>query len=86
MRTSVSKLDAMLALAGEISIVRSRMRTMIASSASAELREAQERLDRLSNDLEADLMRARMIPIARPDLGPEFREWLARYVKEQGIV
>lgn len=62
-RASVAKLDAMLALAGEIAIVRSRLRTLIMPVATADLHDAQERLDRLCSDLEADLMRIRMIPI-----------------------
>jgi UTP--glucose-1-phosphate uridylyltransferase len=34
-----------------------------------------------------DYLRATVeLALARPDLGPEFREWLGRYVKEQGIV
>ncbi|HSP32994.1 MAG TPA: chemotaxis protein CheA [Thermoanaerobaculia bacterium] len=62
-RTSIAKLDGMLALAGEISIARSRMRTLIAALGSTDLRDAQEQLDRLCADLESDLMRIRMIPI-----------------------
>ncbi len=34
-----------------------------------------------------DYLRATVeLALARPDLGPEFRAWLAAYVKEQGIV
>lgn len=63
-RTSVGKLDAMLALAGEISIARSRMRTLIVNDGSPhELREAQQQLDRLCAKLETDLMRIRMISV-----------------------
>ncbi|HEX3108353.1 MAG TPA: chemotaxis protein CheA [Thermoanaerobaculia bacterium] len=64
MRTSVAKLDAMLALAGEISIARSRMRLLIVNEGSQhELREAQQQLDRLCAKLETDLMRIRMVSI-----------------------
>ena len=62
-RASLTKLDSMLALAGEIAIIRSRMRTLVASSGSGELRDTQEHLDRLCLDLERSLMRIRMIPI-----------------------
>ncbi|HEV8436106.1 MAG TPA: Hpt domain-containing protein, partial [Thermoanaerobaculia bacterium] len=63
-RTSVGKLDAMLALAGEISIARSRMRLLIVNEGTQhELREAQQQLDRLCAKLETDLMRIRMVSI-----------------------
>jgi len=63
-RASVAKLDAMLALAGEISIARSRMRTLIVNEGSRyELREAQQQLDRLCAKLETDLMRIRMVSV-----------------------
>ena len=63
-RASVAKLDAMLALAGEISIARSRMRTLLVNDGSQyELREAQQQLDRLCAKLETDLMRIRMVSV-----------------------
>jgi two-component system chemotaxis sensor kinase CheA len=72
-RVDIGKLDRMLNLAGEIAVAHGRLRQALGDSAhqGTDAREAQEALERLSVDLQEQIMKARMVPV-----GPIFRQYL----------
>lgn len=79
LRVAVGKLDRMMDLAGEIAISRGRLADMLERGARAsaeELLEAHRAGDRLFQDLQEQIMKARMVP-----LGPVFQQQ-ARAVRD----
>jgi two-component system chemotaxis sensor kinase CheA len=72
-RVDIGKLDRMLNLAGEIAVAHGRLRQALGDSAhqGTDTWEAQEALERLSVDLQEQIMKARMVPV-----GPIFRQYL----------
>ena len=72
-RVDIGKLDRMLNLAGEIAVAHGRLRQALGGSAhqATDAWEAQEALERLSVDLQEQIMKARMVPV-----GPIFRQYL----------
>jgi two-component system, chemotaxis family, sensor kinase CheA len=72
-RVDIGKLDRMLNLAGEIAVAHGRLRQALGDSAcqATDAWEAQEALERLSVDLQEQIMKARMVPV-----GPIFRQYL----------
>lgn len=73
LRMELRKLDELLTLSGELAILRQRMRALIVDG---EARELQDEIDRLSSQLQDEIMRARMVPV-----GPIFRPY-ARTVRD----
>jgi two-component system chemotaxis sensor kinase CheA len=70
-RVDIQKLDRMLNLAGEIAIAQGRLRQVLEDKAmSKEALEAQAHLERLSLDLQEQIMKVRMVPV-----GPIFRQY-----------
>jgi two-component system chemotaxis sensor kinase CheA len=72
-RVDTEKLNRMLNLAGEIAIAQGRLRqamTVRGQSASEAL-EAHDQVERLSLELQEQIMRVRMVPV-----GPTFRQYL----------
>src|SRR5262249_36054963 len=57
LRVDVRKLDRMLALSGEIAVARGRIRQLLPN------REASEELDRLSRELQEEILKVRAVPI-----------------------
>lgn len=72
-RVDIGKLDRMLNLAGEIAVAHGRLRQALGDSArqDGDAWEAREVLERLSVDLQEQIMKARMVPV-----GPIFRQYL----------
>ncbi|HEX9264789.1 MAG TPA: chemotaxis protein CheA [Candidatus Binatia bacterium] len=72
-RVDVHKLDRMLNLAGEIAVAHGRLRQAFDTPMHqpAEALEAHAQLERLSMDLQEQIMKARMVP-----LGPIFRQYI----------
>jgi two-component system, chemotaxis family, sensor kinase CheA len=72
-RVDIQKLDHMLNLAGEIAVAHGRLRQVLDSRLhqSSDALEAQAQLERLSLDLQEQIMKARMVP-----LGPIFRQYI----------
>ena len=72
-RVDVHKLDRMLNLAGEIAVAHGRLREALdpGTRQIGEALEAQAQLERLSMDLQEQIMKARMVP-----LGPIFRQYV----------
>jgi len=72
-RVDVHKLDRMLDLAGEIAVAHGRLRQVLDTPTHrvAEALEAHTQLERLSMDLQEQIMKARMVP-----LGPIFRRYI----------
>ncbi len=70
-RVDIHKLDQMLDLAGEIAVAHGRLRQALDPRLPrGEALEAQAHLERLSMDLQEQIMKARMVP-----LGPIFRQF-----------
>ena len=72
-RVDIQKLDHMLNLAGEIAVAHGRLRQVLDTRFHqiSEASEAQAQLERLSMDLQEQIMKARMVP-----LGPIFRQYI----------
>jgi two-component system chemotaxis sensor kinase CheA len=72
-RVDTEKLDRMLDLAGEIAIAQGRLRQAIENSGTRdnEALEAHDQVERLTLDLQENIMRVRMVPV-----GPTFRQYL----------
>jgi two-component system chemotaxis sensor kinase CheA len=77
-RVAISKLDGMLNLAGEIAIAQGRLRQALEDKTAIckDALEAESQLERLSLDLQEQIMKVRMVPV-----GPIFRRY-ARMVRE----
>jgi two-component system, chemotaxis family, sensor kinase CheA len=71
-RVDIQKLDRMLNLAGEITIAQGRLRQVLEDTTTFgnEALEAQAHLERLSLDLQEQIMKIRMVPV-----GPIFRRY-----------
>jgi two-component system chemotaxis sensor kinase CheA len=80
-RVAIQKLDRMLNLAGEITIAQGRLRQVLEQKAEAcpEALEAQAHLERLSLDLQEQIMMVRMVPV-----GPIFRLY-SRMVRDIAV-
>jgi two-component system chemotaxis sensor kinase CheA len=80
-RVAIQKLDRMLNLAGEITIAQGRLRQVLEDRAEAcpEALEAQAHLERLSLDLQEQIMTVRMVPV-----GPIFRLY-SRMVRDVAL-
>jgi two-component system chemotaxis sensor kinase CheA len=72
-RVDIAKLDRMLNLAGEIAVAHGRLRQVLETAArqGGHALEAHEQLERLSLDLQEQIMKVRMVPV-----GPIFRQYL----------
>lgn len=72
-RVDIGKLNHMLNLAGEIAVAHGRLHQVLETNQqpSAPALEAHEQLERLSLDLQEQIMRVRMVPV-----GPIFRQYL----------
>jgi len=72
-RVEISKLDRMLNLAGEIAVAHGRLRQALRGAAQqdSDLFEARAHLERLSIDLQEQILKVRMVPV-----GPIFRQYL----------
>lgn len=72
-RVDTQKLDRMLNLAGEIAIAQGRLRQAIEQSGveKNEALEAQDQVERLSLELQENIMKVRMVPV-----GPTFRQYI----------
>jgi two-component system chemotaxis sensor kinase CheA len=72
-RVDIQKLDRMLNLAGEITVAHGRLREVLEtrSQGGKEALEAQGQVERLSLDLQEQIMKVRMLPI-----GPIFRQYI----------
>lgn len=74
LRVDIDKLDRMLNLIGEIAIARGRLAVMLQDAAKRtweSVVEAHRESDRLSMDLQEQVMKVRMVPV-----GPTFRQYL----------
>jgi two-component system chemotaxis sensor kinase CheA len=69
-RVDIAKLDRMLNLAGEIAVAHGRLRQVLQSEVPQGW-EAHEQLERLSVELQEQIMKVRMVPV-----GPIFRHYL----------
>jgi two-component system chemotaxis sensor kinase CheA len=80
-RVAIQKLDRMLNLAGEIAIAQGRLRQALEDKPSIlkDALEAQSHLDRLSLELQEQIMKVRMVPV-----GPIFRRY-SRMVREIAV-
>ena len=72
-RVDIQKLDRMLNLAGEINVAHGRLQEALGTGlrGSNDALEAQEQLERLSLDLQEQIMKVRMMPV-----GPIFRQYI----------
>ena len=72
-RVDSQKLDRMLNLAGEIAIAQGRLRQAIEQTGNDknEALEAQDQVERLSLELQENIMKVRMVPV-----GPTFRQYV----------
>lgn len=72
-RVDIQKLDRMLNLAGEITVAHGRLREALdtRSRGGKEALEAQGQVERLSLDLQEQIMKVRMVPV-----GPIFRQYI----------
>ena len=72
-RVDIQKLDHMLDLAGEIAVAHGRLRQVLETPSHhiAEALEAHGQLERLSMNLQEQIMKARMVPV-----GPIFRQYM----------
>lgn len=76
-RVEIQKLDGMLNLAGEIAIAQGRLHQALGGEkAGKDAFEAREQLERLSLDLQEEIVKVRMVPV-----GPVFRQY-ARVVRD----
>jgi two-component system chemotaxis sensor kinase CheA len=79
-RVEIHKLDRMLNLAGEIAIAQGRLhRALGGEKAGKDAFEAREHLERLSLDLQEEIMKVRMVPV-----GSVFRQY-ARVVRDVAL-
>ena len=80
-RVDIQKLDRMLNLAGEIAIAQGRLHQALGGGEKArkDAVEAHEQLERLSLDLQEEIMKVRMVPV-----GPVFRQY-ARVVRDVAL-
>ena len=79
-RVDIQKLDRMLNLAGEIAIAQGRLHQALGGEkAGKDAFEAREQLERLSLDLQEEIMKVRMVPV-----GPVFRQY-ARVVRDVAL-
>jgi len=79
-RVEIQKLDRMLNLAGEIAIAQGRLHQALGGEkAGKDAFEAREQLERLSLDLQEEIMKVRMVPV-----GPVFRQY-ARVVRDVAL-
>ena len=79
-RVEIQKLDRMLNLAGEIAIAQGRLHQALGGEkAGKDAIEAREQLERLSLDLQEEIMKVRMVPV-----GPVFRQY-ARVVRDVAL-
>jgi two-component system chemotaxis sensor kinase CheA len=72
-RVDTEKLNRMLNLAGEIAIAQGRLRQAVTGhgQSNSEALEAHDQVERLSLELQEQIMRVRMVPV-----GPTFRQYL----------
>jgi len=72
-RVDTQKLDRMLNLAGEIAIAQGRLRQVIEQTGNekAETLEALDQVERLSLELQENIMKVRMVPV-----GPTFHQYI----------
>jgi two-component system chemotaxis sensor kinase CheA len=72
-RVDIAKLDRMLNLAGEIAVAHGRLRQVLQNEVrqSSDACESHEQLERLSVELQEQIMKVRMVPV-----GPIFRQYL----------
>ncbi|SIS90306.1 chemotaxis protein CheA [Alicyclobacillus vulcanalis] len=63
LRVPVRKVDALINALSDLVITKTRLTALAASVGDAELRDAVERLDRLTADMQDGLMRLRMVPV-----------------------
>jgi two-component system, chemotaxis family, sensor kinase CheA len=72
-RVDTQKLDRMVNLAGEIAIAQGRLRQAIEQTGNekTEALEAQDQVERLSLELQENIMKVRMVPV-----GPTFRQYI----------
>jgi two-component system chemotaxis sensor kinase CheA len=72
-RVDIQKLDRMITLAGEIAVAHGRLRQALETSSCPliEALEAHGQLERLSMNLQEQIMKARMVPV-----GPIFRQYI----------
>lgn len=79
-RVEIHKLDRMLNLAGEIAIAQGRLHQVLGGKkAGKDAFEAREHLERLSLDLQEEIMKVRMVPV-----GSVFRQY-ARVVRDVAL-
>ncbi|MSP37958.1 MAG: hypothetical protein EXR70_05655 [Deltaproteobacteria bacterium] len=74
-RVDTEKLNRMLNLAGEIAIAQGRLRQTLTArgQSTSEALEAHDQVERLSLELQEQIMRVRMVPV-----GPTFRQYLRK--------
>lgn len=65
MRVDPARLDAMMNQAGELVILRDRLRRIVAEARSAELSEVVDQTSRLIDELQNEIMRVRLVPVAQ---------------------
>ena len=75
-KTSTTKLDRMLDLAGEIAIARGRVHQLLGTRDVDALSQVEQQIDTLQSELQELIMRARMVPV-----GPLFQHY-ARVVRD----
>lgn len=80
-RVDIQKLDRMLNLAGEITVAHGRLREALdtRSQGGKDALEAQGQVERLSLDLQEQIMKVRMVPV-----GPIFRQYI-RIVRDMAL-
>ena len=76
LRIDVKRLDELINLAGELLIIKSRLRTLSAALDAPALKETLDQLERVSERLQGEALQARMLP-----LGPIFDRF-ARVVRD----
>jgi two-component system, chemotaxis family, sensor kinase CheA len=64
-RVDLSRLDALMNEVGELVILRDRLQRIVAGSQSPELEEALDQAARLIGELQDEIMRVRMVPVAQ---------------------
>jgi two-component system, chemotaxis family, sensor kinase CheA len=64
-RVDLRRLDALMNEVGELVILRDRLQRIVAGSGSAELEEAVDQTARLVSELQDEIMRVRMVPVAQ---------------------
>ncbi|ACV58440.1 chemotaxis protein CheA [Alicyclobacillus acidocaldarius] len=63
LRVPVRKVDALMNTLSDLVITKTRLATLVSSADDPALKEAVERLDRLTGDIQDGLMRLRMVPV-----------------------